>query len=117
MNGVMGSYKREAAVPLRLLAGYGGSRWAGADLREADLRDTSFNSCDLSNADLRGALLSGASFAGANLEGPKLSLDALADANFGAATWIDGTECESVQSVGKCVSVKVPAGGAGTQGK
>lgn len=108
MNGMSGSYKRIAAVPSRLEAGYGGSRWTGADLRDADLRDTSFNSCDLSNADLRGALLEGARLSGANLQGAQLSLDSLADADFGAATWIDGTTCDSLKSIGRCVPVKLP---------
>ncbi len=102
MNGMSGSYKRIAAVPSRLEAGYGGSRWTGADLRDADLRDTSFNSCDLSNADLRGAQLQGARFSGANLQAAQLSLEALADADFGAATWIDGTKCDSFKSMGRC---------------
>jgi uncharacterized protein YjbI with pentapeptide repeats len=106
MNGMTGAYKRIPAVPSRLEAGYGGSRWAGADLRDADLRDTSFNSCDLSNADLRGALVSGASFSGANLEGAQLSLDLLADADFGAATWLDGTTCDGMKSIGQCTPFK-----------
>lgn len=106
MNGMTGSYNRAPAVPLRLEAGYGGSRWVGADLREADLRDASFNSCDLSNADLRGAVLDGASFSGANLQGAQLSLDSLANADFGAATWVDGTKCDAVTSIGKCAPFK-----------
>lgn len=108
MKGFLGSYKRESGDPWRLQPGYGGSRWSGADLREADLRDTSFNSCDLSNADLRGALLAGASFSGANLQGAQLSLDSLADADFGAATWIDGTTCGAIKSIGKCAPFTPP---------
>src|SRR5690606_26636286 len=77
---------------------------------------TNMNTCDLSNADLRGAKLQGAAFSGANLKGAKLSLDKLADADFGAATWIDGTECD-VNSTGKCVPLPPkPATSAATGG-
>ena len=101
-NGTSGSYRRREGNFATLSPGYGGMRLAGADLRDADLRGTNMNSCDLSNADLRGAKLQGAEFSGANLKGAKLSLDNLADAHFGSATWIDGTKCD-VNSTGKCV--------------
>lgn len=101
-NGTSGSYRRREGSLASLRPGYGGMHLAGADLRDADLRGTNMNTCDLSNADLRGAKLQGAEFSGANLQGAKLSLDQLADAHFGAATWIDGTTC-AVESSGKCV--------------
>lgn len=108
MNGFTGSYERVEGDAWRLQPGHGGSRWAGADLRDADLRGTNFNRCDLSNADLRGALLQGARLS-ANLQGAQLSLDSLADADFGAATWIDGTTCDSFKSIGKCVPFAAPS--------
>lgn len=103
MNGFTGSYKRVEGDAWRLQPGHGGSRWSGADLRDADLRGANFSRCDLSNADLRGAQLNGASFSGTNLQGAQLSLDSLANAEFGSATWIDGTTCAPIKSIGKCL--------------